>query len=702
MGVADELKKTNKGLLRYKRELSSELVQKLTDEVSAPPKLFIYHPENTSYRTEGKVVPSLQSPDEKQDKGKDEVAEKDVSASSSKAVDWTGDCTEEDKPLPTSLKLYTSPPVSPDYGRTSLQIRHFEVMFENKAKDLIEAKRKQFERNEQELQLMVEQKANQLEEKQREEMRRLYEQTSRLQLKEKAEKQEDSADERQPSNEEKGFVERIQDDKLLEGERKKLQLQEEERRRNEQEKRQAVLQQCYLKIKQTHDNLTALYDNCKYKQHLPESAQAPKQVCVQIMAKADSMMKKGDLAMEEVQGMRNLMEYSKNTFDFMVKHLEEATRKGKAEEAELAKQQQQKQQQQQQQQQQQAQQKAAAEAAQAASASTPGVPATTGTPSAAAVRQSVIDEVVTEYELYKAKLDDMTKSLAAFTANTQMKKYRFELQKSVNTPINSIAPVDGSNLRDKLQKLIHLLGGHQIEGKHVSAKDAPEGIPFCKNLIARMFVRKGEEQVSSKHESAFAIAMVAAGLWLEHSDIGDLMMAHFHSFCPYIVPLYIPKDSSMSSQDYHRMLGYKVDSDGTIEAQDKFLKRMSGIMRLYTAILVSSPPRSNAVHPHGIEHAWIWLARILNMDPQPDITATLTYDMLQVTGHTLFSVYKVQFVKLLFLLYKEFLPKLKSVSVAGGPVARLEQFLEKTLNKFKMKQIMPHPDGYLAQNFWFS
>ncbi|XP_067685527.1 mRNA export factor GLE1-like [Haliotis asinina] len=696
MGVAEELKKTNKGLLRYNRELSSELVQKLTDEVSAPPKLFIYHPENTSYRKDGKVVPSLQSPDEeKQDKGKDEVEEKDVSATSSKAVDWTGDTTEEDKPLTTNVKLYTSPPVSPDYGRTSLQIRHYEVMCDNKAKDLIEAKRKQFERNEQELQVMVEQKASQLEEKQREEMRRLYEQTSRLQLKEKAETSKRIQQMRDSHRTRK----KIQDDKLLEGERKKLQLQEEERRRNEQEKRQAVLQQCYLKIKQTHDNLTTLYDNCKYKQHLPESAQAPKQVYVQILAKAESMMKKGDVAMEEVQAMKNLMEYSKNTYDFMVKYLEEATRKGKAEEAEVAKQQQQKQQQQQQQQ---AQQKAAAKAAEAASASTPGVSTTAGTPSAAAVRQSVIDEVVTEYERYKSKLDDMTKSLAAFTTNTQMKKYRFELQKSVNTPINSIAPVDGANLRDKLQKLIHLLGGHQIEGKHVSAKDAPEGIPFCKNLIARMFVRKGEEQVSSKHESAFAIAMVAAGLWLEHNDIGDLMLAHFHSFCPYIVPLYIPKDSSMSSQEYHRMLGYKVDSDGTIEAQDKFLKRMSGIMRLYAAILVSSPPRSNAVHPHGIEHAWIWLARVLNMDPQPDITATLTYDMLQVTGHTLFSVYKVQFVKLLFLLYKEFLPKLKTVSVAGGPVARLEQFLEETLNKFKMKQTMPHPDGYLPQNFWFS
>lgn len=79
-----------------------------------------------------------------------------------------------------------------------------------------------------------------------------------------------------------------------------------------------------------------------------------------------------------------------------------------------------------------------------------------------------------------------------------------------------------------------------------------------------------------------------------------------------------------------RSLGYKVE-DGEVEAQDKFLRRMSGLMRLYAAIIISPHPRGpTAPHPWGIDRAWIWLARIINQEPHPDITATLIYDLLKV------------------------------------------------------------------------
>jgi nucleoporin GLE1 len=80
-----------------------------------------------------------------------------------------------------------------------------------------------------------------------------------------------------------------------------------------------------------------------------------------------------------------------------------------------------------------------------------------------------------------------------------------------------------------------------------------------------------------------------------------------------------------------RSLGYKVAEDGTVETQDKFLRRMSGLMRLYAAIMVTTPPQgANTPHPHGLLYAWRWLARVMNLDPNPDITATAIYDMLQV------------------------------------------------------------------------
>ena len=149
---------------------------------------------------------------------------------------------------------------------------------------------------------------------------------------------------------------------------------------------------------------------------------------------------------------------------------------------------------------------------------------------------------------------------------------------------------------------------------------------------------------------------------------------------------------------FFRARGYKFE-DGVCEKQDKFLKRMSGIMRLFSSILVSSPPRG--AHPHGIEHAWVWLSRAMNIDPEPDITATMIYDLLQVTGHALCKVYGKQFLKLLHILIKEMLPKLDSVASTGGGGAllRLKSLLETSVKNFGS---IPIPEGYLQHGFWNS
>ena len=71
-----------------------------------------------------------------------------------------------------------------------------------------------------------------------------------------------------------------------------------------------------------------------------------------------------------------------------------------------------------------------------------------------------------------------------------------------------------------------------------------------------------------------------------------------------------------------------MNSDGEIEGEDSYLKRMSGIVRLYAAFLQT--PTKPHPHPHGLEHGWVWLARVLNMEPHPSLTATAVYDMLEV------------------------------------------------------------------------
>ncbi|XP_062587999.1 mRNA export factor GLE1-like [Saccostrea cucullata] len=340
---------------------------------------------------------------------------------------------------------------------------------------------------------------------------------------------------------------------------------------------------------------------------------------------------------------------------------------------------------------------------------TGGVPVATGptaTPQISPAEGEVLCvdmEAFQEYTGLQQMLKDAEEAIQVLSSTQQLKKMKFDLQKAVNIPINAISAVSGAHLRDKLQRLLVLLSGQQVEisNKRVSVRDHPAALPFCKYLIAKMVVRKGEEQVSSIFESAFPLAAVMVGLLTQHPDIRDLLLAHFHSLCPYTVPYHIPRQDQQSTEEYHKALGYKYDSDGNVEKQDKFLKRMSGIMRLYTSIMVSSPPRQQSTHPFGIEHAWIWLSRVMNIQPLPDVTATMVFDLLEVTGHALFHKYKKQFLKMLHILIREFLPKLKSVasSGGGGPVSRLEALIKASIQR---QGQIPPPEGLLPPNFWSS
>ena len=72
------------------------------------------------------------------------------------------------------------------------------------------------------------------------------------------------------------------------------------------------------------------------------------------------------------------------------------------------------------------------------------------------------------------------------------------------------------------------------------------------NIFLFLLQKQGEEQVSSNHESAFAIAAVTVGVLCEFQDMADLILAHFHARCPYIVPYYLPKKPGMTNEDYYK------------------------------------------------------------------------------------------------------------------------------------------------------
>ncbi|XP_073675444.1 mRNA export factor GLE1 [Garra rufa] len=287
--------------------------------------------------------------------------------------------------------------------------------------------------------------------------------------------------------------------------------------------------------------------------------------------------------------------------------------------------------------------------------------------------------------------------------DTQTKKLKMELQKAATTPVSQIANISGAPLREAFDKIDKLLSNHPVTsaGKTVSTSHHPRGLDFVSYKLAEKFVKQGEEEVASNHAAAFPIAAVASGIWELHPKIGELILAHLHKKCPYAVPHYPPMESGTSVEDYQRILGYRVE-DSKVEGQDSFLKRMSGMIRLYAAIIQMRWPYigKQGPHPHGLNHGWRWLAQILNMEPLADITATILFDFLEVCGNALMKQYRGQFWKLILLINEEYFPRIEAVTSTGqmGSVTRLKQFLETSL---RTKQI-PVPKSELGSAFFRS
>ncbi|XP_076646224.1 gle1 RNA export mediator [Halictus rubicundus] len=301
------------------------------------------------------------------------------------------------------------------------------------------------------------------------------------------------------------------------------------------------------------------------------------------------------------------------------------------------------------------------------------------------------------YANSKQFLENYVKSYDEFLQSASTKKFRFECQKAINIPVNAISGINRQHLYDKYERLHNLLTGQSSP----NVNQYTQGATFCKNVLAKKIVNQGETLVSSKSKMAFPIAAVIVAIWNDHPDFGDFLLSHFHNACPYIVPVFLPKMEGQSNEDYYKSMGYKYAEDGTVEKHDKFLKRMSGLMRLYASITITSQRKGvNKTNPHGLQYAWRWLAAVLNIEPRTeivDLCATLLLDMLEVAGNALWTAYPRQFHKLLILLSDEYYSRVQTIGcIGGGPLVRFQEFLKNSLTT----GFIPQPDGQLSSNFW--
>lgn len=288
-------------------------------------------------------------------------------------------------------------------------------------------------------------------------------------------------------------------------------------------------------------------------------------------------------------------------------------------------------------------------------------------------------------------------AVKALVEDASMKAYRFNCQKAINTPVNAISAVSREHFVDKFNKLDALLSGQPVKtgDTAVSINGHPLGKVYCTMLLAKKFVGQADTMISSNASAAFPIAAIIVGLWQKYPEFGNFFLAYLHKDCPYLVPYFLPQLEGQSQEDYLKSIGYRF-VDGSLEKHDQYLKRMTGLARLYAAVIVSSPRRGeNAPHPHSLECGWRWLCNILNLSPLPDICATLITEFLQTAGPSMWACYGKQFVKLLKVMHEQYLPALNKVD-EGGPKARFEGLIAKITAEGKIDR----PEGMLSPDFW--
>merc|ERR1719348_949366 len=197
----------------------------------------------------------------------------------------------------------------------------------------------------------------------------------------------------------------------------------------------------------------------------------------------------------------------------------------------------------------------------------------------------------------KAWYDSIVKFKSDFIKDVvftdQEKQFKFDLQRAVNTPLNSLSGVSSAHLQDKVDKLVLLLSGGQVPvgERTVCVTQHKHARSFCLGLAAKKLAKQGEDVVSVDQKSAFPAATFALAIWDKFPEFGNLLLAYMFEMCPFLVPYHPLKTSNQSDKDYYLTLGYKYEGE-TVEKQDKYLKRMSGLARLYAALSVCHLPKA--------------------------------------------------------------------------------------------------------------
>lgn len=287
-------------------------------------------------------------------------------------------------------------------------------------------------------------------------------------------------------------------------------------------------------------------------------------------------------------------------------------------------------------------------------------------------------------ELHKRcaqRLAAAQEAVRPFVEDKAMKDAKRSIDKFVTLNVQQISATL-EQVRQKAEALAGFVARH---------KDAQR--TYALLTLAGKLLSQCEVQITRLHSFAFPLAEVATAVAAAHPDFIDLLLARMHAACPLATPRYYGFSAGGNELEYLKLMKYKITKEDDApgkppkvvkESTDEYVGRMQGYVMLYAAMTQSDNP----ANPHGLEHGWSYLARLLNALPPNRITAAALDAFLKVAGYKLARVYRGQFAKLLGVVERDFLSRLAE---QGDPDARavgtrLQTFLQ-------LKRYLEPPEG---------
>ena len=133
------------------------------------------------------------------------------------------------------------------------------------------------------------------------------------------------------------------------------------------------------------------------------------------------------------------------------------------------------------------------------------------------------------------------------------------------------------------------------------------------------------------------------------------------------------------------------------------------MIKLYSAVIQCN---IESGHPHGLKYGWNWVARVLNQEPRPAITAAVLDAFLSISGHKMYRYYGRQFAKLIEFIRRDYTKRIESVTskeTKRQSLVKLEMSVDNIANKMRRnvnhKDLAPEglvPDYFFQSSFSFS